>query len=56
MEKESIKESKKIIENENGDLKGTFTINSVYKKNSFISCDNDKLIISQKKGKFDLLK
>ena len=48
--------SKKIIENENGVLKGTFKINSIYKKNAFISCDNDKLIISQKRGNFDLLK
>jgi hypothetical protein len=47
--------SKKIIENESGDLKGTFTINSIYKKNSFISCDTDKLIISQKKGNFDII-
>ena len=47
--------SKKIIENENGVLKGTFKINSIYKKNAFISCDNDKLIISQKRGNVDII-
>jgi len=47
--------SKKIVENENGDLKGTFIINSIYKRNSYFSCDNDNLIISQKKGNFDII-
>ena len=46
---------KKIIETENGNLKGTFTINSNNKNNSFFSCESDKLIISEKKGNFDII-
>ena len=48
--------TKKIIETENGNLKGTFTINSNNKYNSFFSCESDKLIISEKKGNFDIMK
>ena len=47
--------SKEIIEKENASLKGTFFINSLYKGKSYLSCVNNKLIISQKKEYFDII-
>ena len=47
--------SKEIIEKENAILKGTFTINSLYKGKLYLSCVNNKLIISQKKEYFDII-
>ena len=35
--------SKEIIEKDKGNLKGTFSINSIYKEKSFFSCANNKL-------------
>jgi len=47
--------SKEIIEKENAILKGTFTINSLYKGKLYLSCVNNKLIISQQKDYFDII-
>ena len=49
--------SKEIIEKDEGNLKGTFSINSIYKEKSFLSCVDNKLnfliskfFISKKNG------
>ena len=45
----------KIMESEKSNLKGTFTINSNYKQNLFLSCENGRLILNQKKDHFDII-
>ena len=47
--------SKEIIAKDEGNLKGTFSINSIYKEKSFLSCVDNKLILGQKKENFDII-
>jgi len=47
--------SKTIIDIENGNLIGTFTINSINRVNSYFSCEKDKLIITHKIEHFDII-
>ena len=47
--------SKEILEKEKANLKGTFTINSIYKSESYFSCVNNQLIISKQKENFDII-
>jgi len=47
--------SKEIIEKEKANLKGTFSINSMYKGKSYFSCVNNKLIITKQKENFDII-
>ena len=47
--------SKEIIEKDKGNLKGTFSINYIYKEKSFFSCVNNNLILGQKKETFDII-
>ena len=47
--------SKIIIDIENGNLIGTFTINSIKGVNSYFSCEKDKLIITHKIEHFDII-
>ena len=47
--------SKEIIEKENANLKGTFTINSLFNDKSYFSCVNNKLIASEQKEFLDII-
>ena len=47
--------SNEIIGKEKANLKGTFSINSVYKGKSYFSCVNNELIISKQKENFDII-
>ena len=47
--------SKEIHEIEKGNLNGTFIINYNNKKNLYLSCEKDKLIVAQKNVYFDII-